>query len=213
MTDFADFSAAELSAMRLDGELFLSHGALITADEPDVLSTRVRIARGFAPPQYILADTSAAWVWQATPTPPPEPEFCQRTDSRGTDRMNSFRSKRYLRLRPDDVVGTVHGDVLSPWRTLLGLLRWEPTLSPETVTALLERADESFASAGARIDREMAINQRGYYQQPLSRFALGIGNAVDVVDRVDSTDRVEHSVEMGDIAHFEDKAADCKPVG
>ncbi|MFM6975080.1 MAG: hypothetical protein ACKOXM_08170 [Agromyces sp.] len=171
MSEHLDFSIAEQYAMRLDGVLFERFGRMLPSDEPDVLENRVRIAREFAPAQYILDGHSAAWVWGACVTPPQRPEFCQIMANRGTDRFGTYRSQRYVRLREGEVVHTRAGDVLSPWRTALHLLRWCPSVNATTVETLLRREQLTLSEAPARIEEELAQNQRQFYLRPLERIA------------------------------------------
>lgn len=145
-----NFSPAELSALRLDGEVFRLAEGFVLADEPDLPEVRIRVARGEAPACFILDGKSAAWVWAALESPPRRPELCLAMDKRGSDRFGPVRATRYLRFAPGDVVSTSAGDVLSPWRTLMHVLRWDD-VSDHTVEVLLHRAALDIESARDRL--------------------------------------------------------------
>lgn len=167
-----DFSDAERSAMRLDGELFSVHGCYLPTDEPDVLSTRVRIAREGAPAHFVLDLMSAAWVWEATPLPPAPPQCCIDMAHRSTKIEPGTWQARHVHLKPGDVVRTAAGSLLSPWRTLMHLLRWPPPIGHEqlyeTVALLVARERLTPAQAFTRFHEQQAANVRGQFAE---RFA------------------------------------------
>ncbi|HLP22880.1 MAG TPA: hypothetical protein VK139_02425 [Microbacteriaceae bacterium] len=169
MFDLSGFSPAELSALRLDGDVFAIFEAHVLADEPDTLAARIRLARGDAPPSYILDGESAAWVWEALPLPPRTPQFCLAMNRRSTDRINRVKAQHYVQLEEQDIVSTESGSVLSPWRTLLHVLRWAPTVPDACITLLLSRAGETVHTARARIESRYTTGQRSIYLRRLER--------------------------------------------
>lgn len=177
MTNISRFSPAEIAAMRLDGVLFEVYGAFLPADQADVVATRVHVARQTAPPQYILDRLSAAWVWGAVETPPEPPEFCQDMTRRGTDRYNTYRSQRYVRLRDGECVSFTTGSVLSPWRTVLQLLRWTPAVEADTIAALLTLERMTPDDVATRVAGTFNSNQHGYFLTPLKRLFPKTGHA------------------------------------
>lgn len=166
------FSQAELSAMRLDGVLFSLRGSYLAVDEPDVLSTRVRIARGDAPPHLLLDRISAAWVWQAVALPPRAAEYCVDMAHRSSKIEPGTWRVRHVKLRPGEIVRTASGGLISPWRTVLHLLRWPPDCSGDELRSVVRRliALEGMTAgeAQARFDREQAANVRGQFSALLA---------------------------------------------
>ena len=208
------FSPAERSALRLDGQLHHVFGAFLAADEPDVLETRVLIARGEAPPHFVLDRLSAAWVWDCAPTPPRRASYCVWMERRSSKVSTIEWDVRHTRLDSGSVLETKAGSVLRPWWTLLHLLRWPPSLSDDefrlTLGALLERCQLSPEEAVDRFDREQPANIRLRYGHHLR--ALAIGDSIHVIDGINAPHSVQHSIEMRDVTHLKDKAADGQTV-
>lgn len=164
----SSFSSAELSALRLDGETFAIYGCSILCDEPDVLSTRVKLARGDASPRLVVDRLSAAWAWGAVATPPSTPMLCSDLRTRTTKLIGDAIVRTY-RFGDDDIVRTSSGPVLSRWRTLLHVLRFDASSHPEAISTLA-------ASLGVGVrNLEQLITERVHpaaqrrYLEPLAR--------------------------------------------
>ncbi|NYF10788.1 hypothetical protein HDC94_001944 [Leifsonia sp. AK011] len=135
-----DLPLAELSAMRLDGELVAVDRWYAPFD--DFPTERQRAAALFdgLPDRLIAERRTAAWVWGAVDTPPAPHEFCTAHDARVTRRPTPHVVIREVVLGPADTV-TISGlAVTTPQRTAADLLRFTESWSPrdrETTRRLL----------------------------------------------------------------------------
>lgn len=154
-----DFHATELNAMRLEGDVFDLHGVYIPADSPDVLATRVAIARAGAPLKLILDGRSAAWAWGATNHFPAHPELCSNLFGRTTKRHDGYKPARTVRLNANDVIETDGGTTVSPWRTTVHLLRWQPNTPSDTFRQLLAIDSLTVADGFAKLAAERRARQ------------------------------------------------------
>ena len=137
------FAPAELSALRLAAAAFSVLGRTLLCDEPDVLSARVTIARGDASTRLVVDRLSAAWAWGAV--------------------------LRTFRFDDVDVVQTSAGPVLSRWRTLLHVLRWDSDEHPEAVQALADSLGFELHDVTAEITERVHPTAQRRYLEPLSR--------------------------------------------
>lgn len=162
------FAPAELSALRLDGDAFSLYRSTLLCDEPDVVSTRVALARGDASARLVIDRLSAAWVWHALAAPPTPPMLCSDIRARTTKQIGEAVLRTY-RFTDDDIIQTSAGPVLSRWRTLLHVLRFDASSHPEAISTLA-------ASLGVGVrNLEQLITERVHpaaqrrYLEPLAR--------------------------------------------
>ena len=83
---------AELSAARLDGELFAVDESWVCVDEPDRADLRaqslaVLLPSSIAATRLVMMGLTAAWLHGATDAPPWRHEVCSRSDERATLRL------------------------------------------------------------------------------------------------------------------------------
>lgn len=167
-----EFSDAELSALRLDGDAFAVHGSTLSLDSPDVLSTRVSLARGDAPKRMVVDRLSAAWVWGATEVRPQPAMICADLRERTSKQLGEWAPHKTYRFVDGDVWATDGGPVLSPWRTLLHVLRFDSAEHPEVLSALVELNQLAITELADAIIKRVHPTARRRYLEPLRALSL-----------------------------------------
>lgn len=140
-----DLPAAELSAARLDGELFALGEGFAPVDGVDDAHHRGYSLAALLPSRFVAERRTAAWVHGAFLDVPRQPEFCVDIAARyrviGPRRI----SVREVVFAPGDVVMRGGIQVTSPRRTAIDLLRRDGELSGADATAVIALARiESF---------------------------------------------------------------------
>ena len=122
---------AELSAARLDGELFPVDDGWVCADEPDSPELRARalgalLPRSVASGRLVMIGLTAAWLHGATDAPPPRHEVCSRSDERAGVRLPHRFVLRELSLADEEECRIGPLRVTTPARTAFDIGRREP---------------------------------------------------------------------------------------
>jgi hypothetical protein len=136
----ADMPAAELGAMRLDGEVYALAEAWCPIDELEGPALRATALLGGRSPRLIAELGSASWLWGATATLPRTAEFCVDLGARARLRPGSGVRVRELVLDPGDRVEFGRASVTSPLRTAVDLARFRETLTAAESVAIVELA-------------------------------------------------------------------------
>lgn len=118
-----DLPEAELSALRLDGDLFGLGSAYCAIDEIDTPALRGASLARLAGPRLIVERLTAAWVWGAVDRCPERPEFCSSLDARSRPWKPMPIEHREVAIEPDEVQLVAGVSVTTPTRTLLDLAR------------------------------------------------------------------------------------------
>jgi len=119
-----DLPLAELTAARLDGELYSLVDAFCPVDELETPALRARALLSGRSPRLIAELGTAAWVWGAMPVVPTAHEFCADLAARARLAPSSGVVVRELVLDPDDVVEFAGARVTTPLRTAVDLARF-----------------------------------------------------------------------------------------
>lgn len=135
-----DIPAAELGAMRLDGELYELAAGWCPIDELEGPAHRAAAVLGDRSPRLIAELGSAAWVWGATVALPRVDEFCVDLGARARLPLSPLVRVRELVLDPSDRVALGAASVTSPLRTAVDLARFRESLSTVECEAILELA-------------------------------------------------------------------------
>lgn len=98
-----DLPLAELSAARLDGELFRLGAGWCPIDEPDLPALRAAAVGPRRPPPMIIERRSAAWVHGALPRPPQVAEYCVPHESRVAVRTDPGCVVREVAIDASDI--------------------------------------------------------------------------------------------------------------
>ena len=161
-----DLPLAELSAMRLDGELVAVDRWYAPFDDfPTEHQRAAALVHGLHD-RLIAERRTAAWVWGALDTPPAPHEFCTAHDARVTRRPTPHVVIREVVLAPGDTVIISGIAVTTPRRTAADLLRFNDSWSSrdrETTRRLL--------SVGTVREQDV-LDELGRYKLPHKRRAV-----------------------------------------
>ena len=135
-----DVPAAELGAMRLDGELYELAAGWCPIDELEGPTHRAAAVLGDRSPRLIAELGSAAWIWGATTSPPRLDEFCVDLGARARLPLSPHVRVRELVLDPSDRTRLGVASVTTPLRTAVDLARFRESLSEEESGAIVELA-------------------------------------------------------------------------
>lgn len=210
---------AELSAARLDGELFAVAHCYSPSDVPDRAVSRAQsLAQGLSA-RVIVELMSAAWVLGATDAAPTFPQYCSTAEARAKPAVIRRLAVREVVIEPDEIVCVGGVRVTSPLRTACDLARSDAEFDTATqlvVLQLLQLAQASVDDCVELLERRRNLPGK---RRTLDRLrsmtvpASAVADAIDVVHGVDAPDGVENTVEVGGIPHLEDELAEGQPVG
>ena len=209
-------SAVELRAAELDGELFAVGWGWEHADLPPSAAARAASLRPELPPRAILADRTAAWVWGWT-TRRVGVAICIDIRARiSSPHRRSYRAREVV-IDGDEVRHLGGVSITSPERTIVDLARHD---GANDVVILMAAGIRHHALMPERIGhladrRPSSAGRRRASERIAAAFALvgsAVADAVDVVDRVDSTNGVEHPIEVCGVAHLEDETTEGEAV-
>lgn len=200
-----DLPLAELSAARLDGELFALDRTFSPVDLPDTSLRRAESLAVGLNERLIAEQHTAAWIWGALASPPALHEFCTALDARIAHRAARWMSVREVVIDERDVA--THGAlrVTTPLRTSLDLARFSPRfgeLEVHALHALMTLGSFGVAECLGVLDRRRNLPGKRLAAERLARV-----DAVHVIDRVNATHGVQNAVKMGRVTHLEDVAA------
>ena len=146
-----DLPEAELSAARLDGELFTLDECYWPTDTFETPHERAASLRAILPPRLIAERMTAAWIYGAIACPPTPLEVCADTAARYRSVGLSRCDIREVVLDQGDVVWLGGLAVTSPARTILDIARCAQ------VFGAAERAVVSRVAAAAGVEIEAVI--------------------------------------------------------
>jgi hypothetical protein len=213
---------AELSAARLDGELFALDEGFVPIDQVEGRRHRALALAPAAAGRLIAEQRTAAWVYGALPYAPPLHQFCSATSARVTPRSGRLlRSNvREVVIDAADVIELFGLHITTPARTVVDLVR----IADDFGDADAILVSELMAITAVSVEECRALMERRR-NLPAKRRALtrleevsartrvsARADPIHVVDRIDATYRVQHSVEVGRVAHLEDETAEREPV-
>lgn len=119
-----DLPIAELTAARLDGELFAIDWAFAPTDEIEQPWHRATALRMGLHDRLIAERLSAAWVWGAAPRPPLRHELCASVGARVSRNAYAWCIVREVVIEPSETVLIGGLAVTTPLRTAVDLLRF-----------------------------------------------------------------------------------------
>jgi hypothetical protein len=121
--DVDDLPAAELQAMRLDGQLFPLVGAWCPVDVAETPEVRARAMMSGRSARLVAELRAAAWIWGAIEAPPTVPQLCADVRARARVRPGADAVVREVVLPESDVVRFGDAGVTAPLRTAVDLAR------------------------------------------------------------------------------------------
>jgi hypothetical protein len=205
-----DFAEAELCSLRLDGEVYRVDDCAAAIDEIESAAQRAAALRRQLPDRLIAERLSAAWVWGALADPPAIHEVCSDIEARTRPTVQPALRIREVVIDGDEVAWLAGIQVTTPLRTAIDLARFSATWSLElsrTISRLMAIGQFTAAQCSTAMNRRRNLPGKVVALERLART-----DAVDVVDGVDATHRVEHAVEVRGVAHFKDESAEREAV-
>ncbi|GGF23578.1 hypothetical protein [Subtercola lobariae] len=131
-------SIAELSAARLDGELFDVSDDYASVAEPETIQLRARSLASWVPPQAAVERHSALWVYGVLARPPTPLQLCLGAHST----LRIATTRRYIVREVALLVGDVRTfadvQVTSPLRTAVDLSRTSDVFDQHLIRQLAE---------------------------------------------------------------------------
>ena len=156
----ADLPAPELSAARLDGELFAVGACFAPVDEIEQPLHRAAALHAGQSGRLIAEQLSAAWVWGALDAPPAHLQFCAATGARVSHSPARWMTVREVVIEPDDIVAFGPALVTTPLRTAVDLVRFSSTFGAREIQ-VVRRLGSSLEAASRLIgERRNLPNKR-----------------------------------------------------
>jgi len=214
----ADLPATELSAARLDGELFEVADCFSPIDLPDGAILRAQSLAQDLSSRVIVERRSAAWVLGATEVAPVFPQYCSTAEARAKPAAIRRLAVREVVIEPHEIICLGGVRVTSALRTACDLVRSSTefdTVTQLVVLRLLQLGQATIEDCVALLDGRRNLPGKRRTLDRLRSMTVppsAVADAVDVVHGVNASDGVEHAVEMGGIPHLEDELAECQPV-
>lgn len=225
-----DLPAAELSAARLDGDLFTIGGCFAPVDLPEQAVGRAQSLAQHLSGRVIVELFSAAWVLGVIDTGPTAPQFCSAADARAKPATLRRLSVREVVIEVDEIVLLGGVRVTSPLRTACDLVRSSAEFGASvqlTVLRLLALGSATVDDCIALLERRRNLPGKRRTVQRLRSLSVptrvdavdsggdgsAVTDAIDVVDGVDATHGVEHPIEVGGVSHFEDELTEGEAIG
>jgi hypothetical protein len=128
-----DLPLAELSAARLDGELFAINDCFIPIDTPAGSEHRALSVLHGQPERVIAERRTAAWIWGAIETPCWPHELCVGSAARVRSSGSGWASIREVVIQPGDIAVIAGVQVTTPLRTVVDLARFAEPFGTQEV--------------------------------------------------------------------------------
>jgi hypothetical protein len=136
----AELPLAELSALRLDGDVYALGDGFCSLNEPEGPALRARAVLGSRSGRMIAELGTAAWIWGASPTMPLSHELCADHALRSRPAARSALTVREVRFDPSDVASLDGARVTIPLRTAVDLARFRSDYSETDAAVARELA-------------------------------------------------------------------------
>lgn len=144
-----DLPLAELTAARLDGQLYELGDGYCSVAELETPALRAVSALGSRSVRLIAELGTAAWIWGASPVQPVTWEFCSAIGNRARIAHGDPAQVRDLVLDADDVVQLGGVGVTTPLRTAVDLARFRSELTDDEAAAVHRLLQIGGVSPGA----------------------------------------------------------------
>lgn len=216
-----DLPIAELSAARLDGELFAVGDAFSPSDTPEGTSARARSLLPILGGRLIVELLTAAWIFGAVDTVPSVNHLCSSSDARARPVIVRGMSVREVVIDDDEIVVVSGVKVTSPLRTACDLARSADTFGfgmQLAVVRLLELGSADLADCVDLLERRRNLpgkrrTLRRLRSLPMVWPRSAVADSIHVIHGVDPAHGVQHPVQVRGIAHLEHELAEGQPVG
>jgi hypothetical protein len=158
-----DLPAAELGALRLDGEIYELAAGWCPIDELESPAHRAAAVLGERSPRLIAELGSAAWIWGTVVSLPRTVEFCVDLGARARLPPSPLVRVRELVLDPTDRVDFGIATVTSPLRTAVDLARFRAPLGDAesaAIVALARLGDFGLEQCRELLDRRRNLPEK-----------------------------------------------------
>jgi hypothetical protein len=219
LLDYADFPAAELAALRLDGEVYRVDDGFAAIDVVPGPRLRATALAAALPAKLIAEQRSAAWVWGAVLDPPNPHEVCANTTARARPPHSTHLAVREVVIARQEIAVIAGLALTTPLRTAIDLARividWG---EPEQlmIASLMDIGRFTAIDCAAAMNQRRNLPNKLLAMRRLTAASEGRGSArahpIHVVDGVDAPHGVEDPVEVGRIAHLEYEPAERKAI-
>ncbi|WP_394771099.1 type IV toxin-antitoxin system AbiEi family antitoxin [Lacisediminihabitans sp.] len=118
-----DLPLAELTAARIDGEVYSVDECFSPLDEFEIAPHRALALLASFPPRLIAERHTAAWVLGAQPAPPTVHQFCVSIEARTRPTIALRMSVREVVIDAEDLLQVAGLPVTTPLRTAVDLVR------------------------------------------------------------------------------------------
>jgi hypothetical protein len=163
-----DLPLAELTAARLDGDLFALNLSFVPIDEFETPDLRAATLRPHVPAHLTAERATAAWIWGAAAAPPPVHEFCSGIGARGKPGGPLAMTVREVVIGETETRLLAALPVTDPRRTTLDLLRFASGFDPSVVARLAALAGVDRAACTEDLERRRNLPFR---RRALARLA------------------------------------------
>jgi len=134
-----DLPVAELSAARLDGELYAIDDGYSPVDVPNGPQERAGSIAHYCQGRLMAEQRTAAWVWGALESPPSRHELCASLGARARPAFPIRTSVREVVIDERELVALGGIQVTTPLRTIIDLARFSNAFeaSEQRIVAIL----------------------------------------------------------------------------
>ncbi|TXN32101.1 type IV toxin-antitoxin system AbiEi family antitoxin [Lacisediminihabitans profunda] len=133
-----DLPLAELTAARLDGEVYAVDECFSPLDEFEATQHRALALLASFPRRLIAEQHTAAWVLGAQPAPPPVHQFCVSIEARTRPTIALRMSVREVVIDDGDLLQMAGLAVTTPLRTAVDLARCSPVFRDRDLPLVAE---------------------------------------------------------------------------
>lgn len=205
-----DLPVAELSAARLDGELYCIGSAFAPVDEIEQPRHRAAALAPGTHERLIAEQLSAAWVWGAITSPPLHQQFCTTIGARVSRTSVPWMTVREVVIDASELLQLGDMLVTSPLRTAVDIARFLPRFGANEARVIRELMRRGGFCLEDCLD--LMEVRRNLPNKRLAASRLARVDSIDVVDGIDAAHGVEHAIEVGSIPHLEHKAAESQSL-
>ena len=166
-----DLSIAELTAMRLDGDIVAVGTCFAPLDDVPDVSQRAASLREYADGRLVAERGSAAWVWGAQFPAPSPVELCTAPGERFARAPSLDMVVREVVIARDEITVVEGAAITTPARTVADLVRFTPTWNAEQ-SELIRRLLEATGTSLGDVERARDRYKLTHRRRALRRLAL-----------------------------------------
>lgn len=166
-----DLPIAELTAMRLDGDLVAVGTCFAPLDDLPDAAQHAASLRDIADGRLVAERCTAAWVWGGLFQPPTPIQLCTGHGARFARAPSLGMVVREVVIAADEVVVLEGAAITSPARTAADLVRFTPDWGADE-TELTRRVLENTGTSRGEVEIALDRYKLTYRRRALTRLAL-----------------------------------------